>query len=550
MGGLTRFVRPRARAALVLAVAVAAAACGGTRVTPDLAGDSWGVVEAPAPTAAEYRTENAPGAVVGEGDRAAVEAAVLEAGTARDMALEGDGRLALLAAWISEHMGAGGALPPPELTRFFAHHLGLVEATPHLLSLAAGRTSALPGAVRDSVGRYLDRQRYDRFGVALVRREGTTIAVVALSDRRLTLRPVPREIPATGSLTLQGALDAGLGEPRIVITSPDGQTHDFPAGAGEAFQVQVPITAAGEHRVEISARSGTGRVLVAGFPVYAGEEPPTSIDLGRTAAEAPAAEGPDAVAAALLASANESRRQAGLPPLEPHPALAEVSRRHSEDMATHGFFAHESPTTGSPAARASAAGIESGLLLENIGRGTSSAEVHRSFMESPGHRANLLHADVTHVGIGVVARPAGERTEYVVTEMFIAVAAEIDPAAAAAELLRLLNESRRARGAPPLEADENLRVAAQRSAALYFEDPTRTQQDVVDAASSDVRGLSLTFRRVGGLMAVASNVSEAAQLEPALDASVRYVGIGVAQGTRPGRPPNSLAIVILLAWPR
>ncbi len=534
---------------LVFAMLVAAS-CGGSRVTPDLEGGSWGVIEAPAPSTPEYRTESSPGPVIGEGDRAAVEAAVRDAAAARGVTLEGDGRLALLAAWISEHIGEGGALPPQELTEFFAHHLGLVEPTPHLLTLAAGQDAALAGGIRDSVGRYLDRQPYRRFGAALVRREGTTVAVVALSERRLSLRPLPRSIPEGASLVVRGSLADGLTEPRVVVTMPSGESRDFPVGSGNAFQVNLPSAARGEHRVEISGRTGTGRVLVARFPVYAGGEPPTSIDLTRRAPDGATASSPEAVAAALLASANEARRQAGLPPLEAHEALAAVSRRHSEDMAEHGFFAHESPRTGSPAARATAAGIESGLLLENIGRGASAAEVHRGFMDSPGQRANLLNAGVTHVGIGVVARPDGDRTEYVVTEVFVSVAAEVDASAAAAQLLRLINESRRARGAPPLESEENLKNAAQRSATLYFEDPSRTQQDVVDSASGDVRGLSLTFRRVGGLMVVASQVDEAAQLEPTLDPTVRYVGIGVAQGTRPGRPANSLAIVILMAWPR
>lgn len=533
--------------ALVMLIATG---CGASRITPGLEGGSWGEVDAPAPSATEYRTESSPGPVIGEGDRAAVEAAVRDAGAVRGVVLEGDGRLALLAAWISEHIGEGGALPPAELTAFFAHHLGLVDPTPHLLTLAAGQERALPAGVRDSVGRFLDRQPYQRFGVALVRREGTTLAVVALSERRLTLRPVPRSIPEGASLVIQGTLAEGLSEPRVVLAMPGGETRDFPVGSGNAFQVNLPTAARGRHRVEISAKSGAGRVLVAEFPVFAGEEPPSSIDLSRAAPDEAMARSPEDFAAALLQQANEARRQAGLPPLEAHEVLAEVSRRHSEDMAEHGFFAHESPRTGSPAARTAAAGIESGLILENLGRGSSPAEVHRGFMQSPGQRANLLNAGVTHVGIGVVPRPQGERTEYVVTAVFVSIAAEIDPAAAASRLLMLVNEARRARGAPSLQSDENLREAAQRSAELYFEDPSRSQQDVVDSASAEVRGLSLAFRRVGGLMALASQVEEAAQLEPALDPSVRYVGIGVAQGTRPGRPPNSLAVVILMAWPR
>ncbi len=51
-------------------------------------------------------------------------------------------------------------------------------------------------------------------------------------------------------------------------------------------------------------------------------------------------------------------------------------------------------------------------------------------------------------------------------------------------------------------------------------------------------------------MTVVGDPREAEHLEPTFDPEVRYVGIGVAQGTRADSPPNSIGVVILLAWPR
>ncbi|MBC7172111.1 MAG: hypothetical protein H5U40_06790, partial [Polyangiaceae bacterium] len=218
--------------------------------------------------------------------------------------------------------------------------------------------------------------------------------------------------------------------------------------------------------------------------------------------------------------------------------------------AANDFLAHESPRTGGPAARASAGGVESALLLENVGRGPSAVDVHRGFMASPGHRGNLLNEGATHIGVGVVARPHGERIDYIVTVMFISVAAEIDPDRAADELLTAINAARRARNVPPIEAEPNLAAPARRAAGRFFEEPTSTQRELVDSATAEVRGLSLPYLRTGGVMALATEVTEAAELESLLEPNLRYVGIGVAQGTRPGRPPNSLAIVVLMAWPR
>lgn len=171
-------------------------------------------------------------------------------------------------------------------------------------------------------------------------------------------------------------------------------------------------------------------------------------------------------------------------------------------------------------------------------------------MESPGHRANIVNPDVTHVGIGVVAQPEGSRSAFIVTEVFIRMAERVDLSNAAQELTDMINRSRSARGAPDVALEEHLSEAAQRSAEEFFEDPGLSQQDAVDDASASLRRFAIAYRRLGGVMAVVGSLSEAAALEPTLDGTVRHIGIGVAQGTRPDTGPNSIAVVIILAWPR
>ena len=114
----------------------------------------------------------------------------------------------------------------------------------------------------------------------------------------------------------------------------------------------------------------------------------------------------------------------------------------------------------------------------------------------------------------------------------------------------MINHSRSARGAPPLEAHDHLGEAAQQAVDAYFADPQLSQQDAVDDASASLRRFAIAYRRIGGVMAIVGDVSEAAALEPTLDAEVRYVGVGVAQGTRPDTGPNAIAVVIIMGWPR
>jgi hypothetical protein len=113
-----------------------------------------------------------------------------------------------------------------------------------------------------------------------------------------------------------------------------------------------------------------------------------------------------------------------------------------------------------------------------------------------------------------------------------------------------LNEGRSSRGAAAVERDQNLDQAATQAAQEFFSDASMTQQDAVDRASGSMRRFAIAFSRVGGLMAVVTRLEDAARLEPAFDPDIRYVGIGIAQGSRPDTPANAIAVVILIAWPR
>lgn len=507
-------------------------------------------VEAPGPAESQYRTEPSAGAfVAGPAEAAAaVERGVRAGSSASTDPLVGDARLATLASWVSAKLGEGGMPPPHEVTDFFARHLGLVEAVPHLLVLGNPSVSGLESGVRDSVRQFLARQRYSHWGASVAERDGLNLVVIALSRRGLTLTPLARQ-QAAGPLRLQGSLSPGLARPTFVITRPDGQTERIPAGSGPGFQMNLPAAASGEYRVELLAKGAEGDTVVANFPVYVGVDAPDRIVLAADAGPGEAGDD-DAVEEALLQEINRERAEAGVPPVARMESLDEVARLHSVDMRDNEFVGHASPTTGGAAERTARAGLQTGLVLENIGRGYGAAEIHRGLMGSPGHRANLLNPDVTHVGIGVVNEPEGDRRAFLATEVFVRMNRAQDLSDAASRLVAMINEGRRARGADPLEADPNLMEAAGEAAEAYFANPEQSRQDTVDDASAGLREFAIAFSRVGGLMTVVNTIEEASRLEPTFDPEIAYVGIGVSQGTRPDTPPNSIAVVILLAWPR
>lgn len=525
--------------------------CGGNQTHTLLAGEAHGErVEAPAAGSDFYDTVASPAGPIGpEAAAASVARGVEAAGHDAGHEVVSDGRLSLLAGWTTEHLGDGATPPPQRLIEFFARHLGLVEPVPHLLILGQPDAARLEAGVRDSVRRFLGRQRYDHYGVAVVERAGLTLAVVTLSHRPLDLERVPRHAERGESLSVRGRLHEGFAGPTFAITAPDGAVDRVPVGAGPDFEHSVSLDAQGIYRVELLAEGPRGDAVLANFPIYVGVPIPRSVRLTSDDGLGEHTD-PDAVAAALLEEVQRTRREAGLPELLSDPAVERIARAHSVDMVQNDFIGHRSPTTGTAPDRVTRAGLRTGLVLENIGRGYGAAEIHRGLLDSPGHRANLINPDVTSIGIGVVAEPEGERMAFVATELFIRSAHTIDVATAPQALLAALNRARRARHALPLREDENLTASAQEAADEYFTHPGSTQQDVVDDASGRMRRFAIAFSRVGGLMVVVQGLDEAATLEPALQGDVRYVGIGVSQGNRPDHPPNSIGVVILLGWPR
>lgn len=113
---------------------------------------------------------------------------------------------------------------------------------------------------------------------------------------------------------------------------------------------------------------------------------------------------------------NEERAKVGLAPLVIDSRLVELARKKSADMIKNGYFSHISPTYGSPFDMMKAAGISYRMAGENIAGAPSVDRAHVALMNSPGHRANILNPNFTHIGIGIVdGGPYGK----MFTQMFV-----------------------------------------------------------------------------------------------------------------------------------
>ena len=84
--------------------------------------------------------------------------------------------------------------------------------------------------------------------------------------------------------------------------------------------------------------------------------------------------------------------------------LSKVARTKSEDMKNKNYFDHNSPTYGSPFDMMKSFGISYTSAGENIAMGQKTPEqVVQAWMDSPGHRANIMNSSFTQIGVGYVA---------------------------------------------------------------------------------------------------------------------------------------------------
>ena len=102
---------------------------------------------------------------------------------------------------------------------------------------------------------------------------------------------------------------------------------------------------------------------------------------------------------------NEERTKAGLKPLTYSAELSKVAKAKSQDMADKNYFSHTSPTYGDPFAMMKSFGISYRTAGENIAKGYSSAaSVMNGWMNSEGHRANILNGNFGKIGVGYVVK--------------------------------------------------------------------------------------------------------------------------------------------------
>jgi uncharacterized protein YkwD len=125
------------------------------------------------------------------------------------------------------------------------------------------------------------------------------------------------------------------------------------------------------------------------------------------------------VAADMLKGVNAARRREGLPPLASSSLLDQISQEHAEDMLQRSYFGHQTPDGLGPSDRARAEGYRAGIGENIVEQRFSTQEALDAWLNSPGHRRNILDPGSREMGLGLAvgagydAAPGGYRVVWV-----------------------------------------------------------------------------------------------------------------------------------------
>jgi RNA polymerase sigma factor (sigma-70 family) len=181
-----------------------------------------------------------------------------------------------------------------------------------------------------------------------------------------------------------GAPVADLSESSVAETSPSASVSPSPSASSTSKKPAASKTPGPDKTKSVPSAKPSLRMT------------PTSATTSQTQ---PAST--DTVAQ-VVALVNKERASAGCDPVTEDAQLEKAAQAHSDDMAARNFFDHVNPDGADPGQRITAAGYKWSTYGENIAKGQQTPEaVMDSWMNSPGHRANILNCSFKDIGVGI-----------------------------------------------------------------------------------------------------------------------------------------------------
>lgn len=193
----------------------------------------------------------------------------------------------------------------------------------------------------------------------------------------------------------------------------NNDTRYRPIWGGGQYQYRLEVPFNGDNGQQFRQQYGGG------MPADRGNNQQAAPQQNETQPNQPSTDGKsmNQIEREVIDLTNKERAKNGLSKLKANTKLAEVAQAKSDDMLENGYFSHNSPNYGSPFQMMQEFGVSYQSAAENIAAGQQSAEkVVQDWMNSPGHRRNIMNGELTHIGIGYST--GGSQGTYW-TQMFI-----------------------------------------------------------------------------------------------------------------------------------
>ena len=464
--------------------------------------------------------------------QARMEGALREAlsGSCPGRAVSFDPDLAAAARAFVDAVASGRAQANGTALAFYA---SLESAEP---SPVAGVATVSPPSQADrAVGDIFPKGcRFNRIGVAAATLgDGRALVGALAAQHDSDLAHIAGRVEPGATVSISGRLAAGLSNPRLFVTRPDGSVEELKlASSGGAFRAQVALKASGEHSIEVLAAGAGGPQVIAMRRVFAGAAPPPN-----PPPESGTAKGLDGVELSI----GNLRAARGLASLKRDPELDAIAEGHSVQMARTRTFAHVLESDGSVTDRLRKAGYAYRSAGENIGLSQDALSAHDAVASSPAHLSNLLDPRHRRLGLGIAhgRSPDGTASVYLTEVLAAPVIGSRDPAG---DVARIVATERKKRRLPALERDATLDgIARTEIAAVALRDLPGLPKEVTEhALESDP-----SLRSIVGELIVGSAPDDSATSRNLGDPRWTRLGVGAVYANSKAYGPGRLWVLIL-----
>ncbi|MBR57894.1 MAG: hypothetical protein CMH54_07520 [Myxococcales bacterium] len=249
--------------------------------------------------------------------------------------------------------------------------------------------------------------QFNRLGIACEKTDSTWRALVLLTRRQLELPPPKQQIDKEGVYRLRGTLLVPTSNVQVLVLQPDGLITERTAEVfGSIVSTDIIFPMPGRYQVEVILPDLHGAIPAALTSVdwqVAQQKHGTKPKFTVLPTNATASPG-DSAQLQIIQATNQLRADYDRPPLTRDQRLETLAHQHARELSNRRLISHLDDSGRDVATRLRAAGIHSKQVGENVAAGLTLASIHRSLVQSPSHRRELLRANFDKIGVGIVRR--------------------------------------------------------------------------------------------------------------------------------------------------